>query len=144
MSNLYGTGIEIWDGFGPVGNTEKKKFGPIMSNFWGRFFHVFMGKKNMMWNQCCMHIILWYDFKKYLVQMFHAFRGRHALIRFQVSWLVSLTTFFFCVGGVQDNAQWYLGYWIFGIRKRSCKRAHYLNEKLCHQCLSLDLETVNR
>ena len=24
MSNLYGTEIEIWAGFGPVGNTEKK------------------------------------------------------------------------------------------------------------------------
>ena len=24
----------------------KKKFGPIMSNFWGRFFHVVIGKKN--------------------------------------------------------------------------------------------------
>ena len=32
MSNFYGTEIEIWVGFGPVGNTEKK-FGPIMSNF---------------------------------------------------------------------------------------------------------------
>ena len=27
---------------------RKKKIGPIMSNFWGRFFHVFMGKK-MFW-----------------------------------------------------------------------------------------------
>ena len=24
MNNLYGTEIEIWAGFGPVGNTEKK------------------------------------------------------------------------------------------------------------------------
>ena len=24
MSNFSGTEIEIWDGFGPVGNTEKK------------------------------------------------------------------------------------------------------------------------
>ena len=23
VSNFYGTGIEIWAGFGPVGNTEK-------------------------------------------------------------------------------------------------------------------------
>ena len=30
--------------FGPVGITEKN--GPIMSNFRGLFFHVFMGKKN--------------------------------------------------------------------------------------------------
>ena len=26
-------GIEIWAGFRPVGITEKKTFGPIMSNF---------------------------------------------------------------------------------------------------------------
>jgi hypothetical protein len=44
ISNFYGTEIEIWAGFGPVGNTEKK-FGPILSNFWGCFFHVFMGTK---------------------------------------------------------------------------------------------------
>ena len=26
MGDLYGTGIEIWAGFGPVGNNEKKMF----------------------------------------------------------------------------------------------------------------------
>ena len=31
-SNFHGTEIEIWAGFGPVGNTEKK-IGPIVSNF---------------------------------------------------------------------------------------------------------------
>ena len=41
--HFYGTENEIWAGFGPVGNTEKK-FGLIMSNFWGCFFHVFMGQ----------------------------------------------------------------------------------------------------
>ena len=30
--------FEILPGFGPVGNTEKK-LGPIMSNFWERFFN---------------------------------------------------------------------------------------------------------
>ena len=30
----------IWDGFVLIGKTEKKLGGPIMSNFWGRFFHV--------------------------------------------------------------------------------------------------------
>ena len=45
VSNLYGTEIEIWAGFGLVGITEKKRFGPIMSNFLGRSFQVFMGKK---------------------------------------------------------------------------------------------------
>ena len=44
VSNFYGTEIKIWAGFGSVGNTEKK-IGPKMSNFRGRFFHVFMGKK---------------------------------------------------------------------------------------------------
>ena len=43
VSNFYGTEIEIWAVFGPVGSTEKN--GPIISNFWGRSFHVFMGKK---------------------------------------------------------------------------------------------------
>ena len=38
MGDFYGTGIEIWAGI-----TEKKRFGPIMSNFIGRFFH---GQKN--------------------------------------------------------------------------------------------------
>ena len=32
VSNFYGTEIEIWAGFGPVGSTEKK-LGLIMSNF---------------------------------------------------------------------------------------------------------------
>ena len=45
-SHFYGTEYEIWTDFWPVGNTLKK-FGPNMSNFWGWFFHVFMGKKNL-------------------------------------------------------------------------------------------------
>ena len=45
MGDFYGKGIEIWAGIRPVGITEKKRFGPIMSNFLGRFFQVFMGKK---------------------------------------------------------------------------------------------------
>ena len=32
MSNFYGTEIKIWYGFGPVGNTKKGNFEPIMSN----------------------------------------------------------------------------------------------------------------
>ena len=31
--HFYGTEYEIWADFGPVGNTEKKYGGPIMSNF---------------------------------------------------------------------------------------------------------------
>ena len=38
MGDFYGTGIEIWDGFGPVGITEKKTF--------GRFFSRFCGQRN--------------------------------------------------------------------------------------------------
>ena len=33
VGNFYGTGFEIWAGLGPVGITEKKSVGPIMSNF---------------------------------------------------------------------------------------------------------------
>jgi hypothetical protein len=52
VSNLYGTQIEIWAGFGAVDITEKK-FGPIMINFWGQFFHVFMGKKSLIFFEYC-------------------------------------------------------------------------------------------
>ena len=45
MDDFYGEGIEIWTGFGLVGITEKKLGRLLMSNFRGRFFHVFMGKK---------------------------------------------------------------------------------------------------
>ena len=41
MSNFYGTGIEIWAGFGAI---LKKKIGPIISIFLGWFFHVFKVK----------------------------------------------------------------------------------------------------
>jgi hypothetical protein len=43
--HFYGAENEICAGFGLIGNTEKKNWGPIMSNFWGCFFHVFRGKK---------------------------------------------------------------------------------------------------
>ena len=36
VSNFYGTEIEIWAGFRPVGSTKKNW--PIMSNFFGVFF----------------------------------------------------------------------------------------------------------
>ena len=39
MSNLYGTEIEIWAGFGPVGSTEKN-LEPVIGNFGGQSFHV--------------------------------------------------------------------------------------------------------
>ena len=40
--HFYGTEIGFWAGFGQY---WKKKFRPIMSNFWARFFHVFGCKK---------------------------------------------------------------------------------------------------
>ena len=43
--HFYGTENEIWAGFGPVGDTEKKNWGPIMTNFWGGFF-MFSWAKN--------------------------------------------------------------------------------------------------
>ena len=33
VSNFYGTEIEIWAGFKPVGITEKDNLGPITSKF---------------------------------------------------------------------------------------------------------------
>ena len=44
MGDFHGTGIKIWAGFQPVGNTEKW-FGPIMKTFGGFFFHIFRDKK---------------------------------------------------------------------------------------------------
>ena len=41
VGDFYGTGIEIWDGFGPIGITEKKN----ILELWGQFFQVFVGKK---------------------------------------------------------------------------------------------------
>ena len=45
MGDFYGTGIEIWAGFGSIGSTAKKGSGPIMSNFGGWFFFMFSGAK---------------------------------------------------------------------------------------------------
>ena len=41
VGDFYGTRIEIWAGFGPVGITEKKHLGI----FGGRFLEVLMVKK---------------------------------------------------------------------------------------------------
>ena len=50
MGDFYGTGIKIWAGFGPVGITENKTFGPII---WANYeqllrlvFSSFRGKKD--------------------------------------------------------------------------------------------------
>jgi hypothetical protein len=45
VGDFYGTGIEIWARFGPIGSTEKKGLGLLGSTFEGVFFHVFRGKK---------------------------------------------------------------------------------------------------
>ena len=49
----------------------KKEFGPIVSNFWGRFFHVFVGKififyflKNIVASALKSYIILFFIKKK--------------------------------------------------------------------------------
>ena len=46
MGNFYGTGIEIWAGFGPVGNTEKK-IGADYEPLFRVFFSCFQGQKKL-------------------------------------------------------------------------------------------------
>ena len=48
MGDFYGTGIEIWAGFGPVGNTEKKVWADyeqllrvVFSTFLGQKKYIF-------------------------------------------------------------------------------------------------------
>ena len=38
VSNFYGAEIEIWAGFGPVGNTEKINLGRLGTTFEDAFF----------------------------------------------------------------------------------------------------------
>ena len=44
MEDFNGTGIEIWAGFGPVGNTEKK-IGADYEQLFRVFFSFFQGAK---------------------------------------------------------------------------------------------------
>ena len=44
MRYFYGTGIEIWAGFGPIGSIKKTGSGPIMSNLL-RVVFMFSGAK---------------------------------------------------------------------------------------------------
>ena len=46
MSNVCGTEIEIWAGFGSVGNTEKK-IGADYEQLLRAFFSCFQGQKNI-------------------------------------------------------------------------------------------------
>ena len=46
MSNFYGTEIKIWDGFGPVGNTEKR-IGADYEQLSKSVFSCFQGQKNI-------------------------------------------------------------------------------------------------
>jgi hypothetical protein len=45
--HFYGTENEIWAGFGPVGNTEEKNCGLIMSNFFEGVFFMFSEAKKL-------------------------------------------------------------------------------------------------
>ena len=47
MFILYGTGIGIWAGFGPIGSTEKKGLGRLWATLEGGFF-MFSGAKKML------------------------------------------------------------------------------------------------
>ena len=44
MGDFYGTGIEIWAGFGPIGSTEKKRVWADYEQLLRVFFHVFRSK----------------------------------------------------------------------------------------------------
>ena len=46
VSNFYGTEIEIWAGFGPVGNTEKKIWADY-EQLLRAVFSCFQGQKNI-------------------------------------------------------------------------------------------------
>ena len=46
MEDFYGTGIEIWAGFGPVGITEKTKIWAHYEQLIRPFFSLFHGEKN--------------------------------------------------------------------------------------------------
>ena len=43
--HIYDMKNQFWDGLGSRASTCDKSLGSIMSNFWGQFFYVFMGKK---------------------------------------------------------------------------------------------------
>ena len=45
MGDFYGTEIEIWAGFGPIGSTEKKRVWADNEQLLRVFFHAFRGKK---------------------------------------------------------------------------------------------------
>ena len=45
MGDFFGTGIEIWAGFGPICSTEKKGLGQLRATFLGDFFKFSGAKK---------------------------------------------------------------------------------------------------
>ena len=45
VSNFHGTEIDIWAGFGPVGNTEIKNLSQLQATFEGGFFMFSWAKK---------------------------------------------------------------------------------------------------
>ena len=70
MGDFYGTGIEIWAGFGQVGNTEKKIWADY-EQLLMPLFHVFMVKiffkniadgENIFWHR--MKLKIYYTLRK--------------------------------------------------------------------------------
>ena len=55
LGHIYDMKNQFWAGLGSRASTWKKSLGPIMSNFWGRFFLCFHGQKiNLIffWKYC--------------------------------------------------------------------------------------------
>ena len=60
MGAFYGTGIEIWAGFGPVGVTKKKDLGRLWSNLieknhiiWGNLDKLVQFSNLIKLSTCC-------------------------------------------------------------------------------------------
>ena len=78
-SHFYETEYEIWADIGPVGNTEKKVGGPVMSNFEGSFFmfsgvnEIFFFQKYPSVKSCIKYLeskILFYLFVNFFLNFF--------------------------------------------------------------------------
>ena len=51
VGDFYGTGIEIWTGFGPIGITKKKDLGGLRATFQADIFKFSLTKKEKKRNQ---------------------------------------------------------------------------------------------
>ena len=65
MGDFYGTGIEIWAGFGPVGITEKKNIWAHYERLLRQVFSSFRGQKNQ--KHCSVCIEKLHEMKLYIV-----------------------------------------------------------------------------